>query len=312
MATKKAPAAKASTSRALSVWEEKMAAAADKSAKQEKDVSGLKGISTRNGVLTVDEQPVPGNELDVVVLVAVHENQYHTKPYDPNVPQIPDCYAFGDPDAEDPEGEMAPHEEAEDRQGDDAGLCANCWANDMGSAAVGRGKACKNVRRLALVTADAIGSAEDLKDTEVRVLKVPVMSVKGWALYVKNTLKEELRRPYWGVVTTVKVVPDAKSQFRITFTFKELIDFDDDLYEALEKKQAEIKPQLTAPYVKMEPAPAPAPRGRQAQQRAAAPAPAPRGKPVVPVGRAAKAMEAVVAKGKPAAAPAAGQRKAKY
>jgi hypothetical protein len=167
---------------------------------------------------------------------------------------------------------------------------------------VGRGKACKNVRRLALVTSDALASAEDLKDTEVRVLKVPVMSVKGWALYVKNTLKEELRRPYWGVVTTIKVVPDPKSQFRVVFTFKELIDFDDDLYEALEKKMAEIKPQITAPYVKMEAAPEPAPRGRGR--------PTPPAKTVVPVGRAAKAMEAVVARGKPA--PAAGARKPKY
>jgi hypothetical protein len=300
MATKKPvptakPAAKQSGTRALTLWEQKMADAADKSAKQEKNVSGLRGISTKGGILTVDEQAVPGNELDVVVLVAVHENQYHDKPYDPNVAQIPACYAFSDPDSEDPEGEMAPHEESEDKQGDDNGLCANCWANAMGSASQGRGKACKNVRRLALITADALESADDVKDTEVRVLKVPVTSVKGWALYVKNTLRDEMRRPYWGVVTTIKVVPDPKSQFKITFAFKELVDFDDALYDAVEKKIAGIKPQLTAPYVRMEEAPAPAPRGRP-NGRAAAPAPAPRGKPLVPVGRAAKAMEAAVGK----------------
>lgn len=298
MATKKQPAPaakKSSTSRALTIWEQRMAEAADKSAKQEKDVSGLRGISTRGGILTVDEQPVPGNELDVVVLVAVHENQYHDKPFDASVAQIPACYAFGDVDAEDPEGTMAPHEESSDKQGDDNGLCANCWANAMGSAAQGRGKACKNVRRLALITSDALGSAADVNDTEVRVLKVPVMSVKGWALYIKNTLREELRRPHWGVITTIKVVPDPKSQFKITFTFKELIDFDDALYDAIEKKIAGIKPQLVAPYVKMEEAPAPAPRGRP-QARHVAPAPAPRGKPLVPVGRAAKAMEAAVNK----------------
>jgi len=303
MATKKAaPAAKQSGSRALTVWEQKMVEAAQKSAKAEKAVSGLKGISLRGGVLTVDEQPVPGNELDIVVLVAVHENQYHTKPFDPNTPQIPDCYAFGDPDADEPEDSMAPHEEAEDKQGDDNGMCANCWANQMGSAQVGRGKACKNVRRLALVTADALGSAEDLADTEVRVMKVPVMSVKGWALYVRNTLNEELHRPYWGVVTTIKVVPDPKSQFKVTFTFKELIDFDDELFAALEKKQAEIKPQLVAPYIKMEEAAPPPPRGRGAPAR---PAPAPA--PLRPQGRAAQAMaKSVPAKG---AVPA---KKAKY
>lgn len=310
MATaKKTPAAKPSASRALTLWEEKMAAAADKSAKAERPVSGLKGISTRGGILTVDEQAVPGNELDVVVLVAVHENQYFTGNFDPNKPQIPDCYAFGDPESDEPEDSMAPHEEAEDRQGDDNGLCANCWANAMGSAAQGRGKACKNVRRLALIDASALESAEDVHDTEVRVLKVPVMSVKGWALYVRNTLSEELRRPYWGVVTTIKVVPDPKSQFKITFTFKELIDFDDSLFEAVEKKIAEVKPQLTTPYVKMEEA-EPAPRGRGAPARAPARPPA-KAAPLQPRGRAAEAMAKAVAGKKPApAAPAA--KRAKY
>ena len=312
MATRKAAAApakssKPSTSRALTVWEEKMAAAATKSAKAERATGGLKGISTRNGILTVDETPVPGNELDVVVLVAVHENQYHTKAYNPDVPQIPDCYAFGDPEADDPEGSMAPHEKSADKQGDDNGLCANCWANGMGSADVGRGKACKNVRRLGLITADAMASAADIAETEVRVLKVPVMSVKGWASYIKNTLKEDLNRPYWGVVTTIKPVPDPKSQFRITFTFKELIDFDDDTFTALEKKIKEVTPQLTAPYVQMEEAPPPPPRGRGR----AAPAPAPRAQPLRPQGRAAEAMAKAVGK-KPAPAPAAGGRKPKY
>lgn len=321
MATaKKAPAGgnKPSASRSLTVWEQKMADAAVKSAKAEKAVSGLKGISTKGGILTVDEQPVPGNELRCIILVAIHENQYHTKPYDANAPAIPECYSFGDSDADDPEGTMAPHEESEDPQGDDNGLCASCWANQMQSAQTGRGKACKNVRRLALVTEDALGSAEDMADAEVRVLKVPVMSVKGWALYVRNKLNEELHRPFWGVVTLIKVVPDPKSQFKITFAFEELVEFTDELYEAMEKKIGEIKPQLTAPYVQMEAPPPPPPRGRPGQ-RAQQPAPAaPRGKPIVPVGKAAQAMQRAVGKppvngaaGKPAAK-AAGARAAKY
>lgn len=287
------PAVKKSTSRALTVWEQRMAEAAKKSAKAEKAVSGLRGISIRGGVLTVDDQPVPGNELDVVVLVALHENQWFPKPFDPDTPAIPDCYAFGDLDAEDPEDGMAPHPESQDKQGDDNGLCANCWANVMGSAERGKGKACRNVRRLALVTADALESAEAMAEAEVRVLKIPVTSVKGWALYVRNTLSEELQRPCWGVVTTIKVTPDPKTQLKVHFTFKELIDFDDELFEALDKRINEVKPQLTAPYIPIEaaPAPAPAPRGR--------PAPAPQG-------RAAQAVQKAVA-GK--AAPA---KKAKY
>lgn len=307
MPTKKAAP---SASRALTVWEQRMAQAAEKSAKAERPVSGLSGISTKSGVLTVDEKPVPGNELDVVVLVAVHENQKFDGPYNPNAHQIPSCYAFGDPDAEDPEGSMAPHEESTDKQGDDNGLCANCWANAMGSdPGGGRGKACKNVRRLALITADCLESAADIRDAEVRVLKVPTMSTKGWAMYVRQTLNEELHRPYWGVVTTIKVVPDPKSQFKITFAFKELIDFDDEKFEALERQINVVKPQLTTPYVQMAEAPPPPPpaRGRAAPAR-----PAPAAQPLRPQGRAAQAMAASVAgKGKPAPA-AAPAKKAKY
>ena len=301
--------AKPSASRALTVWEAKMAAAAEKSTKAERPVSMLSGISIQGGILSVDERPVPGNELDVVVLVAVHENQKYDGAYNPNTPQIPSCYAFSDPDAEDPEGSMAPHEESSDKQGDDNGLCANCWANAMGSDPNGgRGKACKNVRRLALVTSDCIASAADISSAEVRVLKVPVMSVKGWATYVRQDLKE-LGRPYWGVVTTVKVVPDAKSQFKILFTFKELVDFTDETFDALEKLIEKVKPQLTTPYVQMEAAAsAPAPRGRAPARQAPA-------APMKPVGRAAQAMAKAVG-GKPAAAPAkaapAPAKKAKY
>jgi hypothetical protein len=289
----KKPVAKSNGTRALTVWEQRMADAATKSAKAEKAVSGLKGISIRGGILTVDEQPVPGNELDVVVLVAAHENQYYTSAYNPDKASIPACYAFGDPDAEDPEGEMKPHEQAEDPQGDDNGLCSNCWANAMGSAEVGRGKACKNVRRLAMITADTLENSADVHDAEVRVLKVPVMSVKGWALYVRNQLSEELKRPYWGVVTTVKVVPDKKSQFRVTFAFKELIDFTDELYEAIEKKINEIKPQLTTPYAKMEEEEAPPARGRGGPLQRQTPN---KPQPMKVVGKAAQAMQKVVAK----------------
>ena len=265
-----------------------MAAAATKQASVERPVGLTKAISTRGGILSIDETPVPGNELDVVVMVAVHENQLFEGPFNPNVPQVPKCYAFGDTEADDPEGSMAPHEQAKEAQGDDNGLCANCWANQMGSADVGRGKACKNVRRLAVVTSDALESPEDLEVAEVRILKVPVMSTKGWATYVRSKLAEEVLRPYYGVVTTIKVVPDAKSQFKITFQFKELINFDGPLYDAMKAKIREITPNLIAPYPELEEQEAPTARGRQQQMR--------------PQGRVAETMNRVAAKKAPVAA----------
>ena len=287
-----ATAKKTSKSTALVPWEQEMKAAAQRQSSVEKPVGLTKSISTRGGILSIDENAVPGNSLDVVVLVSVHENQMFDGPYNPNVPQVPSCYAFGDPESDDPEENMVPHEKAKNPQDS---KCAGCWANEMGSADTGKGKACKNVRRLAVVTSDALDSAEELETAEVRTLKIPVMSVKNWANYVRTKLGEELERPTWGVVTTISVVPDAKSQFKINFAFKELVNFDQGLYDAMKSKIREVTPNMVAPYPELEEEAPPARGGRGGRGAA---------QPLRPTGRAAQAMERG-AKAAPAAKKAA-------
>ena len=282
MATPKKPAAAKST--AVVPWEAEMAQRDVKAAKAEKITGLTKKLSTRGGILSIDDTPVEDNELRVIVVGSVHENQYYTEAYNPNTPTVPACYSFSDPEADAPEDGMAPHEEAEDKQGDDNGLCSNCWANQMGSADVGRGKACKNIRRLAVITEDALESVESLSEAEVRMLNVPVMSTKNWAKFV-NAVAEDMSRPYWAVVCLVKVVPDPKSQFQITFKFEELINFDGELYEAMKKKVTAVNQQLVLPYLK------------QADLAVA--------QPVRPQVRMAQAMAKKAPPGKPAVKPAA-------
>lgn len=290
MATRKSSAPEPSKSRALAPWQQEMADAAAKQAKAEKSLGGYKAISFRSGILSVDDAAVPGNEMDVVVLLTVHENQWFDRDYDPNKPISPACYSFGDLDADDPEDGMVPHEESESPQNDD---CASCPMNVMGSAERGKGKACKNVRRLFVATADCLESAEALQEAEVRMAKLPVTSVKNWATYVRGKLSEELQRPYWGVVTNIKVVPDAKSQFKVLFSFKELIDFDDGIYAALKSKMQEVRGSAINPYPKpseLEAAAPVRPQGRMAEamQRRGAPAkPAAKTAPAKPAAKAA-------------------------
>ncbi len=233
---------------ALMPWEGEMKAAAVSQAEGEKLQAGVKRINIANGRMMIDDQPVEGNSLDVVVIGAVFLNEYYSKPYDPRRPTVPDCYAYSkkDPaDPKNPEADMAPADTVEDQQHTN---CAECEKNVMGSADVGRGKACKNVRRLLLITEDALESAEALTEAEERSLSVPVMSTFNWARYVKTVLAEEVERPYYGVVTTVSVVPDAKSQFKIEFAFKELINFDQELWDAMQKKVRGAYDTLAAPY----------------------------------------------------------------
>lgn len=261
MATKKTvPVSKIakSPSTAIVAWEQEMASAAVASAASEKAWGSYKSIGTQGGVLKIDDEPVADNELRCIVIASIHENQYYTDAYNPGVMTVPKCYAYSDPLAEDLVAaieNMQPHANAESiqgasadqQQGQDGASCDQCWANVMGSADVGRGKACKNIRRLALVTEDALESPEAMAAAEVRFLKVPVMSTKLWGSYTRS-LADTVKRPPYGVITTIKPIPDAKSQFVLTFAFEELINFDSGMYQAVKDKIADTIPALTAPY----------------------------------------------------------------
>ena len=266
-------------------WKEELAAAAKKAAAAEKNSGGgsiLQKIGVQGGVLTVDETPVPGNALDVIVLQTVHHNAYYEGAYNPRVKSIPVCYSYGAQDDEDPEASMAPHEESKSPQ-DEGGGCEGCWANQMGSAETGRGKACKNIRTLALVTADAADSAEAMENAEVRTLSLPVTSVKFWANFVKKTA-EDLSLPYWGVIVRITAAPDAKTQFSVKFTFVSVIDFEADagLYEALKAKMEPLYGEMTQPYKEpTEEATPPAPARKTIPIKKAAPVPAKKAVPAV-------------------------------
>lgn len=239
-------------------WEEEMAKAAQKQASaQPSGGTGFKNVSIRGGILSIDDNPVKNNELRCVVLVDCPENQFYVGKFDPSTPQSPTCYALGDLSKDDPSEGMAPHEKAKDPQADN---CEECPNNEFGSADTGRGKACKNVRRLALITEEGTESPDALEEAEVRMLKVPVMSVKNWSKYVQK-LAEDITRPTWAVVTLLKVVPDAKTQFKLQFSFEELINFKQPLYDAMQAKLKDVSKSIVAPYPDLPEAPAKPVRG---------------------------------------------------
>jgi hypothetical protein len=242
---------------ALVPWEQEMANRAARVKQTEKPWGSFKKISTQGGQLKIDDELVEGNSLRVVVVGWLHENQWYDKPFDPRTPAVPACYAFSDPGADDPEASMVAHAEAERPQGgpavDEGGAngnpCENCWANVMGSADVGRGKACKNIRRIMVVTEDALESAEALEAAEMRTMNIPVMSTRYWAKFA-NKVADEMSRDPAGVVCEIALQPDAKSQFVVNFEFQELVNFDQALWTAMEAKRGEAMKALQTPYPK--------------------------------------------------------------
>ena len=232
----KVPAVKGST--AVVSWADKLAAKAQEAAAEEKVSSGT-AVTCRSGQLSIGGQAIAGNKLSIVVVGSIFENNYYDPEfdYDPDAPRSPICFAFAKK-----EEELVPHEDSSEVQHES---CKGCEWNEFGSAAKGRGKACKNIRRLALMSASPL-TADGIKDGEIAYMKLPVTSGPGWAAYV-NMLSAVHKRPPFAVITEIGAVPDPKTQFKITFTHKGNIE-DDELLGLLDEKNDGTFKFLAVPY----------------------------------------------------------------
>lgn len=204
-------------SQEIANYDEELARLAKRAVATERPTTS--NISARAGILAYNGTAVPGNKLDCIIIASTHANLYYEEKYDPNNVKSPVCFAY----CEDPEAEgavMRPHPKSSKPQSE---TCADCWANQWGSDPDGgRGKACKNTRNLAILPSGV--TPEDVATAEVATLSLPVMTVsKKWAPYV-HKLASLFNRPPLGVITTLGTVPDAKSQFMITFDDNGLVD----------------------------------------------------------------------------------------
>lgn len=186
----------------------------------EQEASAIQGafFSIRGGTLQFNGAPIANNQMAVIICDSVMENVLYEGKFDPDNPSGPACYAFGRS-----ERQMAPHEDVKEPVAEACGICEN---NEWGSRGDGsRGKACKNRRRLALISAGAVDAGgnftpledpEDLRTSPFGFLPLPVTSVKAWGQYV-HTLANVMKRPPHGVITLVRVEPDQKTMVRVVF-----------------------------------------------------------------------------------------------
>lgn len=226
------------------------AAKAEQLAKQDRGSEGT-FLSTRGGILALGEEQMPGNQMAVIIVDSVLENAYYSTVYDPAKPMPPTCYAFTRGEPED----MAPHLEsmakdqeyfmpqniADDGQGGIiVGGCKGCPMNEWGSAVrggqPGRGKACKNQYRLALLPAGLYQQAPNRRDWELGLqddptfyenadvvfLKLPITSGTAYERY-RKMLRIQHGRPPFGAITRVFLTPDTAHQFHVNFELIELL-----------------------------------------------------------------------------------------
>lgn len=231
-------------------WRKEMAQYAAKTLKQEENVSSSNRISFRGGTISYKGTPLQNNELWCVILAGLIENAYYEGPYDPDNPRAPVCFAFSD-DGED----MAPHEKAHTPQNE---TCKGCPNDEWGSADKGRGKACKNVRRIAVLPLKWPFKASDVLDVEIATASIPVTSVKAYSGYVKTLSQGGLAM--WAFQTRIGCQPDPKTQLKVTFESPDRASFLDrtgkaagEIYEALKTRVKEAERILEEPYVYVDP-----------------------------------------------------------
>lgn len=239
-----------SKSKEVVQWKDRLAAEAKAVAKAERP--SLSQISTRGGMLSYGGQPVQGNTLDAVVVGYVFENSWFKYAFDPNNPRNPDCYALALPDANGEVALMAPHPSIEEPNHHE---CVTCpmfqWGSDPKG---GKGKACKEIRKLALLPVSALTDPDAIQKAEVAVLRLPVTSVRNWKRYVQEVSALHMRPP-WATITTIAPKPHMKFQFEITFNTKGLVA--DEYLDALAARIGPVQEMLMQPYDKnAEPAPA--------------------------------------------------------
>jgi hypothetical protein len=224
---------KKSESKQVVNFEEQMAAEAKAIAKTER-VSADR-FTTQSGILSFMGNPMPDNQMDVIIVASMSENVYYAGAYDPDNITPPSCFALGHPGED-----LYPHELVPEPINDD---CRTCPYMKFKSAPNKKGKACKEKRRLACIPYSV--SPEELAVSDLAMLTIPVMSVKNWSTYV-NMVSAKYHRPSWGLATRVKVVPDPKSQFRILFSDLDMLS--DEQIGVVHGRLEAAKSMLELPY----------------------------------------------------------------
>lgn len=217
--------------------EEQIARQTQNVMKAEKSTGG-QFISLNGGKFSMGEMTLP-DKLPVIVIGWMKERQFYESQYNPDVASIPACFAYQFD--EDADTDMAPHEASATPQ---SSLCKGCPNDEYGTSQSGRGKACREVRRLAVMSVDSLKS--DPRTADIAYLKVPVMSVANWKNYVKDVAAAHAGPP-WSVVTELSIVRDPRSQFKLEFNAMQSIP--KEYWAALYAKNQSVLSNMDFAYV---------------------------------------------------------------
>jgi hypothetical protein len=222
----------------LALFEDELASLALATLKEERSSISTTFLSTKGGILTYRDNPVAGNKMQCIILAAPVERLYYSSRYDPTKIVGPDCYAIDASSIGIKPFDNVPAQQHK--------TCEGCPKNEWGSSPTGgKGKACRETRRLLILPADAAASANAVAAAELAALRPPVTSIKNYATYIQ-TIAATLRRPPLAVITEIGVVPDAKTQFKVTFNMIKAIEDQAVIQALIARSKEEIAKTIEA------------------------------------------------------------------
>jgi len=181
------------------------------------------------------------DEIECVIVDFVAASFYYSKGYNEDSIVPPDCFAIG----LEPAG-LIPSDNSPDAQ---CASCAGCWANQFKSAPNGKGKACKNVRLIAIIPLDAD------ETTQPMILKASSTALTSFDGHVAK-VASMYGVPVRGVTTKVTMSDDDYASLRFSI-IERLSPKDPLLAIAQSLKETAMTRLLTEPDVsaaKAEPA----------------------------------------------------------
>jgi hypothetical protein len=188
-------------------------------------------ISFRGGVINYKGTAL-GKSMDVVLLDAVPARHYYAGAYEPDVITSPDCYSFDG---------IAPHPSAQSKQSE---TCERCPMNQFGSAPNGKGKACKEGFKLALIAASAVEKGA-IETAEIATAKLSVTASKAFSK-VYGALVQKYDGAVFSAILRMEVSPHPTNQYAVDWTILE--ELDDESVEQLGARYADARRLLTTPY----------------------------------------------------------------
>lgn len=161
-------------------------------------------ISTGGKMFTFADGRVDHGPLSVIVLDWVATNSYFDGEYNPQNRVPPKCFAVGPYNNDN----LTPVKESPEAQSD---TCANCPHNQFGSK--GKGKACKNQFKLAIIPSDLASADTD----KVWTINVSPTGIKQFTSFVNNVGKQ------FGAQHPIRVAVDMQFAAQQTYPTLEFV-----------------------------------------------------------------------------------------